>query len=515
MQFNYYFLRKLSKQLETILIGAKIKSCFSQNKEELILTFTCQSDDSFCIRVLLDPQTPLLSFSKEFARARKNSVDLFDQLIGQTVTTVTQFENERSFLISTNQYQLLFKLHGKRANLILFEDNKLISIFRKSIINDQNINLDQLHRPIDQSNAILVANQFDLRTTFPTFDKQIYRYLTDAGFDQADDQNKPIILRTLLEELDNGKYYLINKNGTRLSLLPSQDEQIAFDNPIEVSNEYSYKLLSSFHFNKLKNELLAKLRKELKKSNNYIGQGYAKLEQLAIARKYDELANILMANLHVKTSPEQTSIKLLDFYTNEDIKIKIKKNSTLQNTAANYYKKSKNQSKEIGILEKNISSKESSLIKVNNQIEEIEACQGLKELRSLAKQYQPSQATKANDNPFMNFVIDGYDVWIGKNAKNNDLLTQKYANKNDLWMHAKDVSGSHAVIRFSGSEKYPMPTIEKVAQLVGWHSKRKNDTLCPVIYTLKKYVRKPKGSLPGQVIVTREDVVMVEPKRHI
>ena len=97
---------------------------------------------------------------------------------------------------------------------------------------------------------------------------------------------------------------------------------------------------------------------------------------------------------------------------------------------------------------------------------------------------------------------------VGKSAKNNDLLTQKYTYKEDLWLHAKDVAGSHVVVKYQAGKTFPETVIEKAAQLAGWYSKRKNDSLCPVLYTPKKFVRKPKGAEPGEVIVEREKVIL-------
>jgi predicted ribosome quality control (RQC) complex YloA/Tae2 family protein len=103
---------------------------------------------------------------------------------------------------------------------------------------------------------------------------------------------------------------------------------------------------------------------------------------------------------------------------------------------------------------------------------------------------------------------------VGKNAANNDLLTIRYAHKNDLWLHAKDVSGSHVVIK-QQSQTFPIAVITYAAQLAAYYSKLKGSTLVPVSYTLKKYVRKPKGMEPGQVIVDREEVILVEPKLEL
>jgi predicted ribosome quality control (RQC) complex YloA/Tae2 family protein len=91
------------------------------------------------------------------------------------------------------------------------------------------------------------------------------------------------------------------------------------------------------------------------------------------------------------------------------------------------------------------------------------------------------------------------------------LLTQKYAHKDDLWLHAKDVAGSHVVIRHKAGQTIPEPVIEHAAMLAGWYSKRQHDSLCPVTVTPKKFVRKPRGARPGQVLVERERVILVKP----
>jgi predicted ribosome quality control (RQC) complex YloA/Tae2 family protein len=109
-------------------------------------------------------------------------------------------------------------------------------------------------------------------------------------------------------------------------------------------------------------------------------------------------------------------------------------------------------------------------------------------------------------------VVDSFRVLIGKNAKNNDLLTQKYAYKDDLWLHARDVTGSHVILKYQAGKPFPRPVIERAAELAAWHSKRRTDSLCPVTVTPKKFVRKPKGMAPGQVIIEKEDVVLVVPR---
>ena len=108
--------------------------------------------------------------------------------------------------------------------------------------------------------------------------------------------------------------------------------------------------------------------------------------------------------------------------------------------------------------------------------------------------------------------LNGYTVLVGNNAKQNDLLTLKFAKKDDLFFHAKDVSGSHVILKQISGKKVPNTTLEKTAALAAFYSKRKTDSLCPVGYTPKKYVRKPKGAAPGLVIVEREKVLLVKPE---
>lgn len=101
---------------------------------------------------------------------------------------------------------------------------------------------------------------------------------------------------------------------------------------------------------------------------------------------------------------------------------------------------------------------------------------------------------------------------MGRNAEANDELTLKRAYKEDLWLHAKDVAGSHVLIKYQAGKPFPKDVIERAAQLAAYNSKRKTDSLCPVVVTQKKYVRKRKGDPAGAVVVEREQVILVEPK---
>ena len=111
---------------------------------------------------------------------------------------------------------------------------------------------------------------------------------------------------------------------------------------------------------------------------------------------------------------------------------------------------------------------------------------------------------------FKEFDFLGYKIYVGRNSKNNDELTLKFAKKDDIWLHAKDVAGSHVVIKKKSGQTVPKNVIEYAAVLAGKNSKRKSDSICPIIVTPKKFVRKIKGAPAGSVVVDREEVILVK-----
>lgn len=514
MQFNYYFLRALSKELSQHLIGKKLMSAFSQNKDELILRFE-STDSEFILKANLDSETSLLSFPNQYARARKNSVDLFEEIRRLEVIKLRQFENERCFSIVIQQeFELLFKLHGRHSNVLLFKNNQLITVFNSRLTKDKMLDLNLLDRPIDQSDQGIIDASFELSIIYPTFDKHIKKYLKEAGFYSSETPRiKLEIIHSLMEQLEDNKFYITEINGVPKLLLYKPKSFLAdFESPIAASNFLARRFFTNYGSSKLKSSLLSQLNKDIKKCQSYLTQTKSKLHEIQNRRVYEEVANILMANLHIDVTPGTKEIELYDFYVDQQIKIKLKPNLNLQKNAEVMYRKAKNQTKEIDVLNKNIKVKEdilNGLLARHSSISELDDIKQLKAFETQTKTKHPISEL----SPFIKRSIDGFEVLIGKNAKNNDLLTQKFAKKNDLWLHARDVSGSHVVIKNPNDVKIALSTIEKVAQIAAWHSKRKTDSLCPVIYTPKKYVRKPKGSLPGQVLLSQEQVILVKPER--
>lgn len=503
------------------LAGKTFIEAFSQEKDEIILVFdTAVNDeallDPFFIKATLRSNFACLSFPDSFDRARRNSVNLFTDFQKQKVDFVRVYLNERAIQISFEDgKKLVFKLFGNRSNLIaLNSEGEATQLFNNKLPADKSITAASLDRNIDQSFEAFVQNNERYEALFPTFGKLVNAYLANKFQHLNTAAEKWAIIQDTLNELSSPPYYLTKiELVPTLSLLPVGEIISEYSDPIEALNGSYLAYIRLSGIEKEKAEMLRVLRKRLTQTDNYLDNTFKKLVELEEATKNDEIGNIIMANLHI--IPERTEkIELFDFYRDQPIVVKLKKELTAQKNAEGYYRKSKNEKIELGRLNDSLSARETERQNLAKHLSAIEAIESLRELRSYIKTNGLDQ-TKVVATPadlFKKVEFMGYTILIGRNAKNNDVLTKQFASKDDLWLHAKDVTGSHVVIKNQPGRNFPALVIERAAELAAFYSKRKNDSLCPVIYTPKKFVRKPKGLPEGAVVVDKENVLMVEAK---
>ncbi len=254
------------------------------------------------------------------------------------------------------------------------------------------------------------------------------------------------------------------------------------------------------------------LETQLKKAASYIDKNTVKLSEIQEGVQPGQIADIIMANLH-QIPAGVSEVDLFDFYHDREITIKLKKELSPQKSAEQYYRKEKNKKIEINTLEQSILQKLTQAENWKEQLDALEQISDAKALKSWLKEsgLQRTQTEEADILPYRAFVVEGFQVWVGKNAKSNDILTLKHAKKEDLWLHAKDVSGSHVVIKQQAGKNFPKPVIEKAAGLAAYYSKLKHESLATVIVTPAKFVRKVKGTPAGAVRVEKEDTLLVHP----
>lgn len=514
MHNNYYFLNQLSKRLQPILIGAELIECFSQDKDELILSFICDQSE-FYIKAHLQPDFSSLSFPKTFFRANKNTANIFEELVHKKVTNITQFENERSFsIIYEDGLALVFKLFGNRSNIILFKDEVNIKVFKNSLGKDKNLTYRSFNREIDQSYSEYKENNFNFKNIFPTFGKLVNDYIKERISTISTIEDQWQFLTNVQHQLENSEIFYITEIDGKpvLSLLNQGEIKYQTSDPIEAINYFFISYTKDYYLQREKQVIEKHLVQSDNRNEAYITKVKAKLNELHKGLGFDKLADIIMANMH-QIPPKVSVVELYDFYNDQQIKIKLNNALSPQKNAENYYRKSKNQKIEVENLQSNLNNKISINNKIKDHLATVRTIENLKELRKYLKDHSLFQSKEADQKAalFKIFDIEGWKIYVGKNAKNNDLLTQKFSFKEDLWLHAKDVSGSHVLLKYQSGQKFPRFIIEKAAQLAAYYSQRKTDSLCPVIVTPKKFVRKVKGAPPGSVIIDKEDVILVRP----
>jgi len=118
---------------------------------------------------------------------------------------------------------------------------------------------------------------------------------------------------------------------------------------------------------------------------------------------------------------------------------------------------------------------------------------------------------------------DGLEIWVGRNNRQNDYLTLKLAAPMDLWLHTKEIPGSHVILRVPPGREVPERALHEAAALAAYHSRGRDSAAVPVDYTARKHVRKPSGAKPGMVIYEHQKTLWVTPdpelnpilKRHL
>jgi len=310
------------------------------------------------------------------------------------------------------------------------------------------------------------------------------------------------------KSIENDAQLLLKDFDQNENFQSQENELEKADDLFQAFQLYNRRTLSKLAFDEMKANLLHQNQSELKRLKQLVSKSTIALKQISEAVPFDEIGNILMANLD-KIKPKESQIELFDFYRDKNILIKLKNELNAAQNAEYYYKKSKNQHAEIEQLNERIKKADIRIEQLQKDHQLIEQAESQKELKIFYMLKPESKTIKSE--LFKEFECDGFKILVGKNAANNDLLTMKYSHKNDLWLHAKGVSGSHVVVKHISGKPFPKKVIDHAASIAAYYSKSKGSAFVPVVFVERKYVRKPKGAQPGAVIVEKEEIVLVKP----
>ena len=238
-----------------------------------------------------------------------------------------------------------------------------------------------------------------------------------------------------------------------------------------------------------------------------------------------QLGDILTANIH-RIQKGQTTVTVEDFYDENMAQIQVAISPTLspQQNAAKFYKdyaRMKNAEKE---LTRQLELGETELHYLKSVLEELDRAETDAELEEVRRELQDGGYLKADAGkkrmkaakvaPMRFESTDGYPIYVGKNNRQNEELTFRLARKDDLWLHAQKVHGSHVIISCGGTTP-PDDTITQAAQLAAYYAETKGGQNLPVDVTPVKQVKKIPGGKPGMVIYHTYKTIYVNPYKDI
>lgn len=260
---------------------------------------------------------------------------------------------------------------------------------------------------------------------------------------------------------------------------------------------------------------------------NKIIKQTVELEETVKKDQYKRDADLLTAYIYMlKDGDKQITVD--DFYT-EDLKkttIKLDENLTPSQNIQRLYKKyNKLKVREVELAEQVSYSKKllhylqnfeasienaQSLEEYNDIVDEM-ANEGIIKKAKAEKGKSKKQNQTAEEFRPMRFISsDGYNIYVGKSNRQNDYLTMRFAKDDDMWLHTKNIPGSHTIIR-SNAKEISENAIKQAAMIAAYYSKAKSSQNVPVDYTLKKYVKKPNGAKNGMVIYETNSTIYVTP----
>ena len=525
MHIHYFTLKRLSAWLQTEFTGAMCMECISQDKDELVLGLATTTQQIY-LRVNCGNPFPYIWPITSFNRAKKNVAEIFPEIREKIISKFEVLPWERvMFIVFEDGSRLILKMHGGRSNVIL-ESGKTRTLFRNNIPEDETLEFKAGEYHPAELDHYMGDVAPTLKKISSVFDKHFVNFIerkTDEGigfrtaFDQA------------IHEAETGNFYLvIADKGPVFSLLRQTEKAISL--PALISSALDIFLRTKFRFSQYLQQYSAiekQVTTEWKVATKQLKAYSDNLDILKKDRSPEEIANILMANLHAVPSHVK-EVELFDFYQDKPLKIIINPEWSPQENAAHYFRKSKKRKTQVHHLEE--LKKDAEQKKENWQArmdaflqmvppKEINFSEGVMDttvftaLNRYVTQFPEFSAEKVKAaekaSEFWEFFCQGYRILVGKNSKNNDKLSFQIAKKDDVWLHAKDVAGSHVVIQNPSGKDVPSTVLEFAAKLAAKNSKRKSESLVPVSWTFKKYVRKPKGFAAGAVMVDRETVLLI------
>ena len=264
----------------------------------------------------------------------------------------------------------------------------------------------------------------------------------------------------------------------------------------------------------LKSKLKEKTNKELKKLKTTLDNQnklLAKKEKTDLYRKKGEL---LTANSY-KIKTGENSIILQDFETGQNIEIDLDETKNVIENAQRYFSLYNKGKKAYSVALEMSENTKSEINYYNQLLYDIEICSSYSDLKEISQELIPQDIPqKLKKEKKINITqteIDGFSIYIGRNNKQNDYLYSKISSPDDIWFHVLNTPGSHIIVKKQNqTQNLSEDTIFKIARLAKEYSTAKNSTKIPVVYTLRKYIKRPNNTKSGFVVYKNETEIVTD-----
>ncbi len=328
-------------------------------------------------------------------------------------------------------------------------------------------------------------------------------------------ENEMKILFIALHEFLEKDYrkYSLNKDYSLYSCVKKLDYE--YDNINLLIDDYFANNIEKSLLKNLKSSLKTKLNKDLKKYRNILLNQQKQLEKQIKADEYKKKGTLLTANSYAIQNGIN-SVCLKDYETMQDIEIQLDENLSPIENAQRYFNLYNKIKKACEIAQKMSQETKQQILNTQQLLYDIENTDSLGELKEIAQDFEPEiqqKPSKKNEITLklLKTEVNGYTVYVGKNNKQNDYLYSKISSPEDMWFHTLNTPGSHIIVKTAENKKHiDDDTLLKIAKLAKEYSTAKNSTKIPVVYTLRKYVKRPNNTKSGFVVYKNETEIVVD-----
>ena len=439
---------------------------------------------------------------------------------------------------------------GKHSNVILLNESDIIIDSARHIVSDRNIlpanpyNFPEESKiniyDIDSKKFIKMFQNSScnfinfIQNSFYGFSKSFINYILDLlkiDIHNITENNLfqffQFIIRLSnnidLLNIDCIDYTFNNKNDYVL---------VSSENPSElkintfVDNYYTYKEKNE-NFANYRNNVLKLILNILKKYKKRLYNINSKLNECADMDNYKLYGELITANLYkLNNNSNIEAVTLDNYYDNSTpIEIKLDKRYSPSVNAKRFFKKYNKLKNTLEIVTKQKEDTKKELDYIDSIIYSLNSAKNLNDVDDIYLEIQENlldtkinskKGKKKNEEKTspLHLDIDGYNVYVGRTNKQNDYLTFKVANKEDLWFHTENIHGSHVILKLDNNKEVTDEIISKVASIAAYYSKGRNSSKVNVQYTEVKNIKKPRNAKPGFVVFNRYNSLVVKPTNY-